>query len=363
MSVILSPKEQNGDVFEKSDKNSVTTTHPSSPILSAFQKEKHQGNPSNSSSSRSTDEPARTTTTTSPASISLSQLVGSWSRGCEARFSAFTAVNSNPSSSQRLGVGLCHGSGVLHRLGASLDDGRDEEKLGASSNSSDSITSAASPLCSTPTSSTTTAATAAAIAIPSITPHHHHLGSNHHHLGSSFRLYSNMSKVDASGEPPSPAPLHGAAFPFAGLHGLSMTPGARVPLGPPGALLGRKRRKENRQRRQRTTFTSDQTIKLEMEYHRTEYITRMRRVELAEMLSLTETQIKIWFQNRRAKDKRIEKAQIDQQYRSLGLPTPGSMCGFSPAFAGLCAPCCYCPTSVPAHGIPTLPPTLHSAFR
>ncbi|BET03018.1 homeobox protein [Nesidiocoris tenuis] len=86
---------------------------------------------------------------------------------------------------------------------------------------------------------------------------------------------------------------------------------------PPGltAFLARRRRKEGRPRRQRTTFSSDQTLRLEIEFHRSEYISRSRRFELAESLRLTETQIKIWFQNRRAKDKRIEKAQIDQQYR------------------------------------------------
>uniref|UniRef100_A0A8B9ZKY0 Homeobox domain-containing protein n=1 Tax=Anas platyrhynchos TaxID=8839 RepID=A0A8B9ZKY0_ANAPL len=77
---------------------------------------------------------------------------------------------------------------------------------------------------------------------------------------------------------------------------------------------GRRRRAEascSKPRRARTAFTYEQLVALENKFRATRYLSVCERLNLALSLSLTETQVKIWFQNRRTKWKKQHPAPPD----------------------------------------------------
>lgn len=88
----------------------------------------------------------------------------------------------------------------------------------------------------------------------------------------------------------------------------------------------RTRRSKNKdknpeEKRPRTAFSGDQLSRLKHEFAENRYLTERRRQDLARELGLNEAQIKIWFQNKRAKMKKArgEKNPLALQLMAQGL--------------------------------------------
>ncbi|XP_036452100.1 ventral anterior homeobox 2 [Colossoma macropomum] len=72
----------------------------------------------------------------------------------------------------------------------------------------------------------------------------------------------------------------------------------------------------DRPKRTRTSFTAEQLYRLELEFQRCQYVVGRERTELARQLNLSETQVKVWFQNRRTKQKKDQTKDSDKRSSS-----------------------------------------------
>ncbi|XP_077135408.1 NK1 transcription factor-related protein 1 [Ranitomeya variabilis] len=117
--------------------------------------------------------------------------------------------------------------------------------------------------------------------------------------------------------------------------------------------------KSGKPRRARTAFTYEQLVALENKFKSTRYLSVCERLNLALSLSLTETQVKIWFQNRRTKWKKQNPGA------DTSAPTGGSNHGGGPGMGGGLSPLSHSPSMVNPlgmHGHPGYPSHAPSAL-
>ncbi|KAL8586437.1 hypothetical protein ACOMHN_023052 [Nucella lapillus] len=130
--------------------------------------------------------------------------------------------------------------------------------------------------------------------------HHHHLphvGNNNNNNNSSSSNNNNNTNSNSSSS--------GSSHPRGGSPHSS---------GSESEKTEKKRKNEEetngdqpaKKKKARTTFTGRQIFELEKQFEQKKYLSSAERAEMASLLNVTETQVKIWFQNRRTKWKKQE---------------------------------------------------------
>ncbi|XP_059673835.1 homeobox protein not2 [Gavia stellata] len=77
-------------------------------------------------------------------------------------------------------------------------------------------------------------------------------------------------------------------------------------------------------KRVRTVFKPEQLERLEQEFLKQQYMVGTERVDLAATLHLTETQVKVWFQNRRIKWRKQSMEQKAAKLSQFGVIQPAT---------------------------------------
>ncbi|CAM5157288.1 unnamed protein product [Natator depressus] len=163
---------------------------------------------------------------------------------------------------------------------------------------------------------------------------------------------STLEGSACEGEEPAPGPDR--SQPAAAPPRLHDFPGSPDPeeRDDPGSPPASKRRRAApsgaKPRRARTAFTYEQLVALENKFRATRYLSVCERLNLALSLSLTETQVKIWFQNRRTKWKK-------QNPGADGAGQPAASAAVPPCGAGGGSPSPPGPSALAFQTFPSYP--------